>query len=899
MHRIARWSIWSLLVGVAACGTSPARKVVPHEPAAVAASEPAAPAPDPAPPELRLPEVAKPLRYDVELALDPSREDFSGTIAIELEVLAPTTALWLDADEITVERATFEVGGERIPARPISTKQDFLGLVPARALAPGRATLRIAYQGKMHRGDGTGIYTMQDNGLTYAVTQFEATDAREAFPCFDEPSYKVPWKLAIRAPQGLVALANTPVESETVEPGGTKLVRFAETKPLPSYLVAFAVGPFDIVDAGKTRTGAPIRIVVPRGRANDAAYPVEVTGQLLAVLEDYFGTPYPFEKLDMIAVPVFNAGAMENPGLITYRQELMLSRPSELTLEKQKAFAGVASHELAHQWFGNLVTLAWWDDTWLNEAFATWMTAKVIEAWKPSWDVPVELVARKGGVMGADSLDAARAVRQPIESANDIANAFDGITYGKGAAVLAMLERWIGPEVFRAGVRAYLAKHAWKNATYGDFVGAMTTAAGKDVTSVFDGLVLQSGVPLVDVELACAAGGPKLRLAQRRYVPTGSSADPKRTWKLPMCVAWEAGGVRGHDCTVLDGERAELALSAKSCPTWVLPNEGGIGYYRTRPAGKLLDRLLANAGKLTLPERVGLIGDVNALVASGDVDIKVALAMMDKLAKDRSRHLVDASIELIARLEEMVTPKLEENYARLIRKLYRARAKELGWTRRPTDDDTTKLLRPRLLGLVAGAGNDPELVAQATQQAWRWLDDRTAVDPDLVRTTLAVAARHGDRKLFDRLHAAAKATSDRIDRGQLLAAMAGFTDPQIVARALELVLTDEFELRESIGLLQQAFAHRTTRPIAYQFVVDHFDAIAAKLPEPFRPYLAFTVVALCDDSRRIEVEAFFRPRIEKLDGGPRVMEQALEQLSLCSAARKAQSPSVIAFLQRQ
>jgi cytosol alanyl aminopeptidase len=880
---------------VAPGGTPPAPAVQP------APATPPAPAPDPTAPALRLPAVARPVRYAVELVIDPAIEEFSGTITTELEITAPMATLWLDGKELTIDEATFVVGSERIAARAIDGGKEFVGLVLPRTLPPGKATLVARYRGKMHRNSGDGIYTAQEANEWYAFTQFESTDARRAFPCFDEPSYKVPWQVTIHTRKPLVALSNTPIESEHDEPNGMKVVRFGETRPLPSYLVAFAVGPFDALDAGKTRAGAPIRVVVPHGRGKDAAYAVQATKPLIDRLEDYFGTPYPYAKLDMLAVSVFNAGAMENAGLITWRQELILVKPEELTLDRQKGYATTAAHELAHQWFGDYVTLAWWDDTWLNESFASWMESKIVEQWKPDWEIPVGRVRSKGGVMSSDSLDSARTIRQPIESANDISNAFDGITYQKGEAVLMMLERTIGPDVFQRGVRDYLAKHAWRNATYDDFVGAMSGAAGKDLHPLFDAFVLQSGVPLVSFALACDKGKPPtLTLEQRRYAPTGSKIDPKRTWHVPVCVRWKAGAKEGRDCTVLEAPAATLALSAPSCPAWVMPNEGGVGYYRMRPQGDMLAHLLANAGKvLTLPERVALIGDVNALVASGDVKKGVALDLVETLAKDRSRYIVDASIVVVGSIDEVVPAKLRPNYERFIRKLYQARAHELGWQARNGEDDNTKQLRRSLLPLVASIGRDAELIKQATELAWKWLDAHSAVAPEIARAVLSVASRNGDQKLFDRLHAEAKKTGDREERERFLSAMGRFIEPAMVAQALALVLTDEFELREALGLLQGAFSEPRTRELGFAFIKDHFDEITNKLPETYRPFMAFTFVSLCDDSRKPEIEAYFTPKIAKIEGGPRVMAQALELLSLCSAQRKAEAPGVEAFLKRQ
>ncbi|HEU0033437.1 MAG TPA: M1 family metallopeptidase [Kofleriaceae bacterium] len=894
--RVAPWAVCI----VVACGPGHNAPVAssppPVQPPAKPAPAETTPVADPTPPELRLPTTVKPLRHEVELTIDPATEDFSGRITIELDIAAATPVIWMHGHELTVTKATL---GAQTP-RVITAGKDWLGLVFAAPVPAGRATLALDYRGKQHKDDGTGIYTVLENNEWYAFTQFESTDAREAFPCFDEPSFKAPWKLAIRTKQNLTVVANTPAVGEQPEANGMKLVSFAETKPLPSYLVAFAIGPFEMVDAGKTKHGAPIRVIVPRGRTGDVGFAVTNTKPIVELLEDYFGTPYPYEKIDLIAVPVFNAGAMENPGLITFHQRLLVTRPAEMTLGKQKGLAVTIAHELAHMWFGDFVTLAWWDDTWLNESFASWMESKIVDQWKPEWEGAVSMVSSKSGVMGQDSLDSARAVRQPITTAGDINNAFDGITYQKGEAVLTMVERHIGADAFQKGVRDYLAKHAWGNATYDDFVASISAAAGKDLKPMFDAFVLQSGVPLVSFELSCKKGGPPtLAMSQRRYVPTGSQIDPKRTWQIPICVRWGAGAATGKDCMTLATETGELALTAKTCPDWVLPNEGELGYYRMLPKGDLLDRLLKKTKPLTLPERVGLLGDVNALVGSGDVKNGVALALVETLSKEKSRHIVDASIGIVAGIDEMVPDNLRPNYERMIKKLYRARALELGWQAKKGEDDNTKQMRPDLLSLVAENGRDKELIKQATALAWKWLDDHKAVDPELVGLVLSIAAHDGDQKLFDRLYADAKKATDRADRGRLLRALGSFADPKLSARAMQLSLSDDFELRESMGLLQGGFAERATREAAYKFVKDNYDAIEKKLPEPFRPYMAFTFVSLCDDSRKPEIEAFFKPRIDKLDGGPRIMAQALESLSLCSAARKAQTPGVVAFLKRQ
>ena len=839
------------------------------------------------------------MRYQVDLTIDPAKDDFSGTITSEIEFTTASSVLWLNATEITIDSAVLTVGSEHLTGRAIAVPKSFVGLAFPHDVS-GHASLVIKYRGKAHPDDGDGIYRAKEANEWYAFTQFENTSARQAYPCFDEPAFKVPWQVTLHVKKELVAVSNTPSTGETDEPNGMKAVHFAETPALPSYLVAFAVGPFDLVDGGKTAGGTPIRIVVPKGRSADATYPAQTTKPLLELLQKYFGIPYPFAKLDIVAVSVFNAGAMENAGLITFRQSLVLTKPGELTLGRQQAYATVAAHEMAHMWFGDYVTMAWWDDTWLNESFAEWMMTKIVEQWKPEWKLEVDAIETRSGIMGQDSLDSARSIRQEVKSDNDITSSFDGITYQKGEAVLNMIEHSIGPDMFQKGVRTYLAKHARGNATYTDFVGAMTEAVGKDLHPLFDSFVLQSGVPSISFELACAKGAaPTVKLEQKRYKPIGSKIDPNRTWHAPVCMKWGVGVTTGTDCITLDEAQAVVPLTAKSCPDWLLPDDAGIGYYRSIPRGDLLDRLLKPHKGVTLNDRVGLIGDVTAAVGSGEVQNGVALQLVQQLSKDNDRHIVDQSIAIVAGIVEMVPDALVPNYERFINKLYKTRAHELGWLSKPTDTEDVKQLRPELLMLVANEGKDADLIKQAKALAWKWVDDHKAITPEMTGAVLRVAARFGDQKLFDRLHADAKKTQDREERGRLLGAMSAFADPAIVKQVLAIILTDEFELRESVNLLQGGLADPKTRLTTLAFAREHFDEIAAKLPAPYRAYMAYMFAAVCDEDKKAEIATAFTERVSKFDGGPHVMAEALESLSLCAAAKKAQTPGVVAFIKKQ
>src|SRR5437016_5535899 len=391
-------------------------------------------------PNLRLGNEAHPTAYSAELVVVPERSNFTGHITIELVLAKRASFFWLHGHGLTVTNAYLEQQGRQIPAQPVIGGEEFLGFELQQPARTGKANLFISYSGSMSDKDFSGLFRRQEDGQWYAATQMEATWARRVFPCFDEPAFKVPWRLAVHVRREHTALANAPVVSETDEPGGMKCVRFAQTRPLPSYLVAAAVGPFEAVDLGRVgRKKTPVRIFTPKGRTNEATFAATAIPHLLRRLEDYYDIPYPYEKLDHLAVPQFPE-AMENGGLIVHGDTLLLSPPNRETIGFKRFCADVCAHEMAHQWFGDLVTMAWWDDIWLNEAFATWITPKIVDGWKPEWRSSLDQLQGTFYAAGADSLVNARRIRQPIESAPDIDNAFDGITYNKGAAVLGMFE---------------------------------------------------------------------------------------------------------------------------------------------------------------------------------------------------------------------------------------------------------------------------------------------------------------------------------------------------------------------------------------------------------------------------------------------------------------------------
>ncbi len=857
-------------------------------------------APSPETPKLRLPAGAEPTGYAVELTIDPGKTTFRGSVAIDVRLKEKTSFLWLNATALEIGRASATVRDRGVGVTVVPGGDNFAGFSFARSLGPGTVKLRVDYTGKLDETSTQGLFREKDGEDWYAFSMFEATDARRAFPCFDEPSYKVPWQLTLRIPKGTSAVSNTPIQSESPAADGGLVVRFRKTAPLPSYLVALGVGPFDYLDAGTAGSKrTPIRIVTPRGKASQGRYAAQTTGPLLERLEAYFGIPYPYEKLDHLAVPqAVTFGAEENAGLISWSERALIAPPAEETVEFQRLQASWSAHEMAHQWFGDLVTLAWWDDVWLNESFATWMADRTISEWKPEWGTGVDRVKDRSNVMYGDTLVTARRIREEIATADDIVNAFDEISYQKGAAVLTMFESWIGAAKFQAGVHNYLEAHRFGSATERDFLRAIEAASRPGVAAAFSTFLDQPGVPLVDVTLDCAGGQPRLAISQKRLLPLGSTGAGAQLWQIPVCSRGAAGGPAERSCALLTAASGAAPAPTAACPSWLLANDGERGYYRALYRGDLLQKLLAVADTdLTLAERVGVIRDVNAMAAAGAMPMAEALALVPRFAGAREREAVNATLRIASDIREHLVPAdLSPNYARFVSKMYGARARTLGWTSRTPEGDETRLSRTELVPFVAMEGNEPELQAEARRLALRWLEDRGAVGADMAGHVLQVAARRGDRALFDRFRDAAKAEKDRRDKRRLLSALGSFGDPALLGEALGLYLSPDMDPREGDILLFAGLQYEDSRPIVWDFVKANYDAIASRMPREVTGFLPLFGASFCDTAHRQEVATFFKDRAAKLPGGPRNLAQSLENIDLCVASRAAQEPSVREFL---
>jgi alanyl aminopeptidase len=859
------------------------------------------------PPKLRLAEVENiaPISYRVDLHLDPEKDDLTGTIDIKANVKEAVSTVWLNQEHLALQSATARAGGKTWTAKIVSGGEDFVGLQFDSPVPAGPAEIEVHYTGAVITKNSTGVFRQQSDGIWYLFSQFEPSDARAAFPCFDEPSYKTPWKLTLHVPAGDSAISNTSVESEKTE-GATKTVVFRETLPLPSYLVAFGVGPFEFVDAGRAgKNKVPVRIVVPKGHTGEAKYAAEVTATIISRHEEYFGIPFPYDKADQVAVPDTSGwGAMENPGMVTYAQNIILADPKTDTINRQRGYASTAAHELAHQWFGDLVTTAWWDDIWLNESFATWMEQKLIAEWKPEWHTRVDDVDNKMFAAGRDSLISSRKIRQEIQSKDDINNAFDGaITYAKGAAVIGMFENWMGPKDFQKGVQSYMKQYAFRATTLGDFLDSLSSAGKQDINKPFSTFLNQAGVPVVSVTLDCKNGAPTLHLEQKRSLPLGSKGSADQMWQIPVCVRYGGSGGDESECTLLKDVTADWKLKAKSCPTWVQANDQAKGYYRVDYKGGLLAALSSGdvQHRLSAAERVDLMGNASALTRTGKLPPADALALVETFHADPARQVVDSAVNLaLAPRAYLVPESLRPNYRRFLLKNFQARAHELGWVPKPDEPDDVKLLRPSLVNLVATLGGDTELADQAKDLTAKWFEDHQTIDPNLVDAVLGTAAYYGDKALFDRFLGEFKKAKDKQLRGVVIGVLGQFRDRAAIESGMNALVNGEIPFMEGPFLLFNGQGDADTRKLPFEFLKAHFDQVVSKMPSgggfDFGSVLPQVGGSYCDADSRRELEEYFKPRVDKFTGASRTLDQVLESIDLCIARVEAQKPGVAAFL---
>jgi puromycin-sensitive aminopeptidase len=832
----------------------------------------------------RLSPDVRPRRYAVRLDLDLDAWHYTGTVEIALELRAPTNAITLHALDLTIVAARLAPRGPTATRITVHPDAEAVTLAFDESIAAGSATLVIEFQGTI-LDKLRGLYRSVKDGERYVATQFEAADARRAFPCFDEPEFKARFALVLVVPAELTAIANGAILDERMLGAGRKEVRFGETPPISSYLVAFAVGPFDATPPTTTRDGVPVRVWLPRGLADKGTYARDAHARAVEYLARYTDIPYPYGKIDAIGLADFEAGAMENPGAITYRLTAIAADPVQASTDTLKDIFYTASHELTHMWWGDLVTMAWWNDLWLNESFATFVGWKTTAELMPEWGMWRDFVATLARPFALDALVSTHPISFEVENARQAAERFDVITYWKGAGVVRMIEAFLGADAFRAGVRSYLRRYAERNASADDFWRELSSASGRDVSTIANAWIREPGHPLVEINARFTDGEARLRLRQRRFFadPDAARTAAPQLWPVPLVVKVGAGARVREERTLLAAVEDELVLRDAE---WFFPNGGGAGFYRFALDDGAIARLADVLGDALGPEeRLNLIGNQWVLVKAGIASTGQFLTLLRGFKHETDRAVLEAVIERLSWLEtHAVDDVTRPRFGRLVEDLFRAHLDTLGWDQRPGEPVDERMKRAGVIAALGRLARDPAIRRAARARLERYLDDRGSLDPNLVPVIAGLAARDGDAPLYDRYltRKRASAVDDPEEEERFLFALASFEDPGLVERTLALTFSDDVRPQDRAFILARLLGGRASRLAAWRFVRDGWDTRVVTMDPMLRQYVIRGMTQLTPADVATEVDRFLAAQVT--DETRETTAQAREQLRLDAAA---------------
>lgn len=854
-------------------------------------------------PRGQLPRNVLPTHYDLSLRIDPRADSFDGEVRIQVRIAEATKRFWMHGRDLDISSAMFRAEGSKQDVALKTAVVDVSGVLQVDAeqsLPAGNGELRFQYHAAFD-AQLESTYKVKVDGESYVMTQMEAIGARKSFPCFDEPAFKTPWDVQLTVPRADQAVANTRLLSSAKQRDGWKRLRFATTEALPTYLLAYAVGPWDIVDApalppsAQRKFALPFRGIAVKGRGKEMAYALETTPAIVTALEEYFGSAYPFDKLDLLAAPDFGSGAMENAGLILYRDSLLLLNEHSPIRVRQGYFM-TNTHELAHQWFGNLVTMPWWDDLWLNEGFASWMESKITERLRPEFHVDRQRVQSMAYAMEGDALASSRQIREPIRDFTEIEAAFDGITYSKGEAVLTMFEAYLGETRFRDGIRDYLRAHARGNATSDDLIEALAARsdAPVKVAAAMRSFLDQSGVPLLAVDVKCDAGRTALSVQQSRYLPLGSTASSDRHWGVPLCVRYAAGDKDATHCALIDSETAEVALPSDSCPAWVMPNADGAGYYRFTLKSASQQALDAAFDRLNDREQHIAADSLGAAFEAGKISLGDYLAAVPRLIAARSRQVAMSPSVTLTWLREHQVRNADEAAAlrAFVSRHYGPLLQTMGIDARAGDDDEIRLTRAAIVSIMSDEAHDPETRQQLVARARRLIGmdggkpDPTAIASDMYDNALRVLIQDGGEAEFDAVEARLHASRDSLQRGNYLAALGSSSNPELQKRAFALSFGGKLQAGEIGATIRGAIRLPETRAAAQAWVHTHVDRLIERMPTGRQRYLsAIDASGACSDAEADAMQRFWSPHVKNMDGGPRALAQFAEATRVCGVLK--------------
>lgn len=832
----------------------------------------------------RLGEDVRPTFEAIHLTVDPRQSDYSGSVHIELMVSKMTNRLRFHSRDHRLARVVLaKESGDEVTITHELEGEDVIVVHSEEPLAVGRYDLEIDFEAAFST-QIAGLFRSEDDAGAYVHTIFQPVDARRAFPCWDEPAFKIPFRVTLTVPADLIAISNTP-EEKTTSTEGWRTVVFRKTPALPSYDVAVAVGPFETVSiAGLS---VPGRVIVPPGRTHLAATAAAMTPPILRALEEYFGTPHPYAKLDLLAAVGFPEGAFEAPGAVLFGESLLLLDSAAASTTQRQRLVEHLGHEIAHMWFGNLVTLEWWDDIWLNESFATWMGAKIAHQVFPELGIDARHLRQVSRALDLDAQAGTTPIRHEFATPEEAFSANAFLTYSKGSQVLRQFEGWVGEKRFRRAVNTYLQEYAGGNAAAEDFLGTLDQSTEKNFSAPFKTFLDQPGFPLVHVSFE----ENELVLRQERFRNQGAVGAANQLWQIPVRLKIDDGKGQHSETFLLTKSSQRFELPTK--PKWILPNAGGGGYYRwSLPKGQL-ERL---AGEdLTALERLGLVANAGALLRAGQITGDAYLALLTQLAVDPSPPLLNALIDAHGTVQTtFITEDLEDTYATYLRRTLGPSLKHLGLESRDGENGAVGEVRSRLYYLLGKAGQDSDLRRHARQVVNAFLAGK-AIQPELLSPALQLAALEDDAELFEKYSSRFK-TAEPMHRRGLVEGMATFPHDASRKRLLNGFLTGEMGLNEFFSLAFSLGSEDATAPLVLRWLKENYTALVERLPPFALPLLPSISAGACSSEHLAAVETFFLQPQHRFGGTDAQVAQVAGKVRDCAGLRRREGPAVARYL---
>src|SRR6476469_9337875 len=864
----------------------------------------------------RLPYGLSAKHYDLTFTPDLQKAVFSGDETLDVEVNKTASDFTLNAIELEFQEATITQDNKTQAAKwSFAADKQQVTLTVADPLEPGPASIHIKFTGILN-DKLRWFYLARTRERNYATTQFESTDARRAFPSLDEPAYKATFGITLIADKGDTAISNSVIASDTPGPGdGKHTIKFATTPKMSTYLVAMAVGDFQCVEDAAENT--PIRVCGTPDKKPLSAAALRYAAEILKFYNQYYGIPYPFGKLDIVGLPDFEAGAMENTGAIFYRESLLFIDDKNSSVDSHQAVFEVLAHEMAHQWFGDLVTMKWWDNVWLNEGFATWMALKPSQALHPEWNANLDAVQATDQALTLDALVNTHPIRAKAETPEEINELFDPISYEKASSVLRMIESYVSPDVFRRGVNVYLRRFSYGNATAEDFWTALSAASGRPVDKIMPTFVDQAGEPLLTVRSSCTAPpvvkapparkGKRSRrqpiqphpmtqvsVSQQRFWANPSDASKQEhTWMVPVCL--KSGGAKPF-CQILSLKDQTLPLTG--CSPWVFVNGNAAGYYRTQYDKADLQKLIAIAGtELTTAERISLLRDQAALVGSGQQSMATYLDLISAMSQDAQHEVVESYLPTLDYVNNYLLSGMDATSFRAwVRSNFGPMMAKIGWTPAATENAEIHTLRGNLIHILGMIGEDPETIRQATSLAQQYLKDPNSVDASIAKDVLGVAARFGNEELFQQYVSAMGRMRSPEQFYNVGGALSEFREPKIVEKVLELSVSDEVRNQDAAGLIAKVLINSDNQKTAWDWVKAHWPAVEKKITMSSGTEIVNATRRFCSAELNDDVQQFFTEH--KVPSAERALRQSHEDIEGCVKRRPRLQSELAQWLQQ-